>query len=128
MAHFSRSLSLLFAAAFSWGSAASADTLLEIYELALKNDPVLKSAEASFRAGQEAEVQGRSALLPQVGAQATYGESDLSTQSKSNFFSNGFVMSIIPFLGWFIVIGPDKERAISPSFFSMFSKADCFFG
>jgi outer membrane protein TolC len=70
MAHFSRSLSsLLFAATFSWGSAASADTLLEIYELALKNDPVLKSAEASFRAGREAEVQGRSALLPQVGAQ-----------------------------------------------------------
>jgi len=91
MAHFSRSFSsLLFAAAFAWGSAASADTLLEIYELALKNDPVLKAAEASFRAGKEAEVQGRSALLPQVGAQATYGESDLSTQSKYNFFSNPF--------------------------------------
>ncbi len=95
MAHFSRSLSsLLFAAAFAWGNAAHADTLLEIYELALKSDPVLKAAEANFRAGQEAEIQGRSALLPHVGAQATYGESDLSTQSKYNFFSNPFDQDI----------------------------------
>jgi len=61
---------------------ARADTLIDIYELALKNDPVLKAAEATFRAGLESEVQGRSALLPQVGAQAVYGESDLQQLSS----------------------------------------------
>ena len=91
MAKFPRTFrSLLLAAALSPVSLAHADTLLEIYELALKNDPVLKAAEATFRAGKEAEVQGRAALLPHVGAQASYGESDLSTKSKYNFFSNPF--------------------------------------
>ena len=91
MANFPRALrTLLLAAILSPVGVAHADTLLEIYELALKNDPVLKAAEATFRAGKEAEVQGRSALLPHVGAQASYGESDLSTKSKYNFFSNPF--------------------------------------
>ena len=69
-------------------AAAHSDTLLDIYEMALKNDPVLKAAQASYRAGQEAEVQGRSALLPQVGAQAVYGETDLEQQT-SRIFSLG---------------------------------------
>lgn len=64
---------------------ARADTLLEIYEMALQNDPVLKAAEASYNAGREAEALGRSALLPRVGAQASYGESDLSAQAKYSF-------------------------------------------
>jgi outer membrane protein len=54
--------------------AAQADTLLDIYDMALNNDPVLKAAEATFRAGQEYEIQGRAGLLPQVGARAAYGE------------------------------------------------------
>ena len=91
MALFPRFLpSLLIAAACAWSTAARADTLLEIYELALQNDPVLRAAEANFRASREIEVQARSALLPQIGAQASYGESDLSTKSKYNFFSNPF--------------------------------------
>lgn len=91
MALFPRLLpSLLIAAACAWSTATSADTLLEIYDLALQNDPVLKAAEANFRASREIEVQARSALLPQIGAQASYGESDLSTKSKYNFFSNPF--------------------------------------
>ena len=91
MALFPRFLpSLLIAAACAWSTAARADTLLEIYELALQNDPVLRAAEANFRASREIEVQARSELLPQIGAQASYGESDLSTKSKYNFFSNPF--------------------------------------
>lgn len=64
---------------------ARADTLLQIYEMALQNDPVLKAAEASYNAGREAEALGRSALLPRVGAQASYGESDLSAKAKYSF-------------------------------------------
>lgn len=59
-----------------------ADNLQEIYELALQNDPVLKAAEATYRAGREARILGRSALLPQVGASAEIGRSDLQQVSK----------------------------------------------
>ena len=62
-------------------AALRADTLLDIYELAVKNDPVIKAAEATYRAGREFEVQGRSQLLPQVGAQAEYGETDVTQKS-----------------------------------------------
>ena len=62
-------------------AALRADTLLDIYELAVKNDPVIKAAEATYRAGREFEVQGRSQLLPQVGAQAEYGETDVTQES-----------------------------------------------
>jgi outer membrane protein len=68
---------------------AGADTLVEVYELALKNDPVLKAAEASYRAGQESEKLGRAGLLPQVGAQAVYGESDLNQKTARTFTLGG---------------------------------------
>ncbi len=76
---------LALAAGIAFAGMARADTLLEIYEMALKNDPVLKAAEASYKAGREAEALGRSALLPRVGAQASYGESDLSAKAKYSF-------------------------------------------
>ena len=43
-----------------------ADTLLEIYDLAMGNAPQLKAAEATFKAGQEALPQARAALLPSI--------------------------------------------------------------
>jgi outer membrane protein len=70
-------------------AALRADTLLELYDLAVKNDPVIKAAEATFLAGKEFEVQGRSQLLPQVGAQAEYNESDLQQTTKRTFPLNG---------------------------------------
>lgn len=49
----------------------SADTLREIYDLALKNDAKLKIAEATYKANQEIESQTRSRLLPQLNADAS---------------------------------------------------------
>lgn len=43
-----------------------AETLLEIYDLAMGNAPQLKAAEATFKAGQEALPQARAALLPSI--------------------------------------------------------------
>jgi outer membrane protein len=57
---------------------ANADTLLDVYELAVKNDPQLKAAEATYRANKETETLSRAALLPQVSGQAYYQESDIS--------------------------------------------------
>ena len=48
----------------------SAGPLADLYQLALENDPQLKRAEALFLAGQEAPVQGKAGLLPQIGFSA----------------------------------------------------------
>ena len=63
--------------------ASRADTLQDIYDMALKNDPVLKAAEANFRANKEYEVQGKASLLPQVGARAAYGLQDVEQTGSS---------------------------------------------
>ncbi|MBK8132895.1 MAG: TolC family outer membrane protein [Gammaproteobacteria bacterium] len=43
-----------------------AETLLEIYDLAMGNAPQLKAAEATFKVGQEALPQARAGLLPTI--------------------------------------------------------------
>ena len=63
-----------------------ADTLADIYELALKNDPKLKGAEATYRANLETENQAFSRLLPQIAASASHSSSDLDTSSKDVYF------------------------------------------
>ncbi len=70
----------------------SADTLLDVYELAVKNDPQLKAAEASYRANIETEKLGLSALLPQVSAQAYYQDAEIDSQRKSVTSSSGGVL------------------------------------
>ncbi len=58
-----------------------ADTLGDIYELALTNDPVLRAAEATFKADRELKKQGLARLLPQVTATAGYNDSTLDSTS-----------------------------------------------
>jgi len=53
-----------------------ADNLLEIYNKALENDPTLRAAEATFKANTEQRIIARSALLPQISANANYGTSE----------------------------------------------------
>ena len=69
-----------------------ADTLLDVYELAVKNDPQLKAAEASYRANIETEKLGLSALLPQVSAQAYYQDAEIDSQRKRVTSSSGGVL------------------------------------
>ena len=47
-----------------------ADSLLDIYNDALENDPQYKSAEFSYLSGKEIKVQGRAALLPNISINA----------------------------------------------------------
>lgn len=68
---------------------AQSDTLLDIYELALKNDPTLKAAEASYKVLRENKNLGRSALLPQISAQGEYVKNDLDGV-RSEFSGNRF--------------------------------------
>lgn len=54
---------------------ASANSLLDIYELALENDAQLKADEAAYEAGLENRTLGRSGLLPQIDARVYYTDS-----------------------------------------------------
>ncbi|GAB3383634.1 TolC family outer membrane protein [Spongiibacter taiwanensis] len=65
------------------GQVALADTLLDVYELALKNDPVLKQAEANYRANLETENIALSGLLPQVVGQAYYEDAETDSERAS---------------------------------------------
>ena len=74
----------LLALTLSMGTlSANADSLRDIYELALENDAQLKAEEATYLANREQEKLGLSALLPQVGANYSRSGSDTDTDSES---------------------------------------------
>ncbi|WP_024461279.1 TolC family outer membrane protein [Marinimicrobium sp. LS-A18] len=58
---------------------ASANSLLDIYELALENDAQLKADEAAYEAGLENRTLGRAGLLPQIDARVYYSDSSQDT-------------------------------------------------
>ncbi len=68
------------------------ENLEEIYELALKNDPLLRAAEASYRAGKENKVQGRSGLLPNlsVSGSTNWNEYRVMDQIIDQYNSNNY--------------------------------------
>ncbi|MFQ3323091.1 MAG: outer membrane protein [Pseudomonadales bacterium] len=82
-----KKLTLLAMLLFS-ANATMADTLTDIYELALKNDPTLRAAQANYRAGLESENIGLAGLLPQINANANYTDSENETVGSSAFGSN----------------------------------------
>ncbi len=60
----------------------AADTLSDIYQLALTNDPTLRAANAAFNAGKESIPLGRAGILPKITASAEFTDSD---GDRSNF-------------------------------------------
>ena len=54
-------------------SLASGDTLMQIYEKAVRSDPLVREADANKLATQEGKPIARGALLPQVSGTAAYG-------------------------------------------------------
>ena len=51
-----------------------AENLEAIYKLAVKNDPIMRAAEASFRSKQEIKKQAFGEFLPQLAAEAFYSD------------------------------------------------------
>jgi outer membrane protein len=78
---------VLFLCSFSL----QADSLRDIYELALDNDAQLKAEEATYLARRETEVLGRSALLPQISTAYSYQNSDTDTDAKGPVFSDNSI-------------------------------------
>ncbi len=64
------------------GTAAQAETLAQIYELALKNDPTFQAAQASYLIGKEGLISPRAALLPKLvdSASASYSIGGQNTE------------------------------------------------
>src|SRR5690606_36399322 len=68
---------------------ATANSLLDIYQLALENDAQLKADTAAYEAGLQNRAIGRAGLLPQVVATASYADSDSDITNKINAAQSG---------------------------------------
>jgi outer membrane protein len=68
---------------------ASANSLLDIYQLALQNDAQLKADTAAYEAGLQYKAIGRSGLLPQVVATASYADNNSDVINKINSTQSG---------------------------------------
>src|SRR5690625_5534140 len=66
-------------AALCHASTSAADTLHDIYAIALENDPQLRAAEATYSANIQLEKQAMAAMLPQLSGEASYREQDIKT-------------------------------------------------
>jgi outer membrane protein len=76
---------------------AQAESLRDIYELALENDAQLKAEEAQYLANLESENIGRSALLPQIAANYDYTDSDQDREAESFEVTDGGITAIDTF-------------------------------
>ena len=72
------------------------ENLADVYELALKNDPLLKAAEATYRAGKENRTQGIAGLLPtlSVGGSTNWNEYRVEEQLIDQYNSNSYLASL----------------------------------
>lgn len=64
-----------------------AESLLDIYQLALENDAQLKTEQAQYLARSEAENLAMSALLPQVSTSYSYTDTDSDRKAQSRDFN-----------------------------------------
>ncbi len=70
------SITLFLAAQTAW-----ADSLNDIYQAALQNDPVLRAARANFNAERETKNISRAALLPRLAISGDYTEAEQNEYS-----------------------------------------------
>lgn len=80
---------------------ASANSLLDVYELAVQNDAQLKADKAKYEAGLANKTIGRSGLLPQINAGAEVSRIDgefsnnmTNTTIKNDYDSKGWDISL----------------------------------
>ncbi|MCS5593641.1 MAG: TolC family outer membrane protein [Porticoccaceae bacterium] len=75
-----RFLTLCTVLLISQGSAA--DSLKDIYELALQSDPTLRAARANFQVGRETKNISRAYLLPVISASADFSQAERNSESS----------------------------------------------
>ncbi|MBU2887658.1 TolC family outer membrane protein [Gilvimarinus agarilyticus] len=93
----------LLAALITATGSAQANSILDIYNLALENDPLLKADQAAYRAGLENKTIGRAGLLPQINASASYTISESTsgaTVSEGVIVDDGSTTSDTDVVSW----------------------------
>ena len=90
---FSLSISLLL---LTFAGFLKSENLSDVYELALKNDPLLRAAEATYRAGKENKSQGIAGLLPtlSIGGSTNWNEYRVEEQLQDQYNSNSYYGNI----------------------------------
>ncbi len=78
---------LLVSGLFLGSAMSQAESLRDIYELALENDAQLKAEQAQYLANMETENLARAALLPQVSTSYSYTDSDSDRKAQSRDFT-----------------------------------------
>ena len=91
--NFSISLYLIL---ISFTGSLRSENLSDVYELALKNDPLLRAAEATYRAGKENKAQGIAGLLPtlSIGGSTNWNEYRIEEQLQDQYNSNSYYGNI----------------------------------
>ena len=81
----------------------NAETLSDIYEIAVKNDPVILAAKANYNADKETLKQGRAVLLPQLVGSANKLEptDPTSTNPDKTTYSASLSQSLFNVPAWF---------------------------
>ncbi|MDG2434544.1 MAG: TolC family outer membrane protein [Gammaproteobacteria bacterium] len=74
-------LKVLFFCLIAFPITGNATSLIDVFEDALVNDPLLKEALANKEAISESRPQARSLLLPQINASGSYSDSDINGRS-----------------------------------------------
>jgi outer membrane protein len=72
-----------------------ADTLSDIYDSALQNDPILRAARASFNADRENKNIARGALLPQISVSGELTHTEINDDSRSVFIIDGATLDSV---------------------------------
>lgn len=80
----------LLALSIAAGPASAQEGLLEIYQRALMNDPVIREAEANFLATSEVRGQARSSLLPNISLSGSTSDSYSRNPNPPLDFETGF--------------------------------------
>ena len=87
----------------SLNTSAIAETLSDIYSIAVKNDPVFLAAKANYKADKETLKQGRAVLLPQLAGTANKLEprDPTSTNPDKTTYSASLSQSLFNVPAWF---------------------------
>jgi outer membrane protein len=84
-------------------TSANAETLADIYQLAVKNDPIAGAAKATYKADKETLKQGRAVLLPQLNTSSSKVEpiSDENIDPITTTYRASLSQSLFNLPAWF---------------------------
>jgi outer membrane protein len=93
-------ITLLAGAFAGFGTSAYSADLMQVYTLALANDPVYTSARYAADAGQTKSTQGLSVLLPSIGVSGSYTRSGDGLNDTNNTYSLALKQPLLRLDSW----------------------------